>query len=268
MRAKKMLKIITRIIQKKYNRGYCTICEKNTFFIKYNDWLRDYYFCIHCKSIPRQRALINTLNLFYPNWKSLIIHESSPCEPSLGYFKKNCKNYSASYCFNDVKLGDYKNNYRCENLENLTFDDNSFDLFITQDVFEHIMNPESAFKEIARVLKPGGAHVFTMPLYTKMGRSIRRASEENGEITYPLEPVYHGNPINSAGSLVTFDWGRDFPEIVFKSSGLYTTIFLCKNEYLGLEAELLEVFISKKLKYYSREKQNLQLSENSNILTG
>lgn len=46
--------------------------------------------------------------------------------------------------------------YRCENLENLTFKDESFDLFISQDVMEHVFNPEAAFKEIARVLKPGG----------------------------------------------------------------------------------------------------------------
>ena len=44
----------------------------------------------------------------------------------------------------------------------MTFENESFDLFITQDVFEHVMTPNKAFKEIERVLKPGGAHVFTV----------------------------------------------------------------------------------------------------------
>ena len=44
----------------------------------------------------------------------------------------------------------------------MTFQNESFDLFITQDVFEHVMEPNKAFKEIERVLKPGGAHVFTV----------------------------------------------------------------------------------------------------------
>ena len=32
---------------------------------------------------------------------------------------------------------------------------------------EHIFNPQSAFREIARTLKPGGAHIFTVPLINK-----------------------------------------------------------------------------------------------------
>ena len=43
-----------------------------------------------------------------------------------------------------------------QNLEKLTYEDESFDVVITQDVFEHINEPFQAFKEIARVLKPGG----------------------------------------------------------------------------------------------------------------
>ncbi|MGQ0519368.1 class I SAM-dependent methyltransferase, partial [Bacillus sp. D-CC] len=50
---------------------------------------------------------------------------------------------------------------RCENLEDMTFQNESFDLFITQDVFEHVMEPKKAFKEIERVLKPGGALLYT-----------------------------------------------------------------------------------------------------------
>jgi SAM-dependent methyltransferase len=43
----------------------------------------------------------------------------------------------------------------------------AFDLYLTQDVFEHLFDPAAAFREIARTLRTGGAHVFTTPLVRK-----------------------------------------------------------------------------------------------------
>lgn len=103
---------------------------------------------------------------------------------------------------------------RCENLESLTFQDNTFDLFVTQDVFEHVANPEKAFREIGRVLKPGGRHVFTMPWYPNLVNTIQRARISEGVIEYLEEPIYHGNPVDENGSLVTFDWGSDFIDYI------------------------------------------------------
>ena len=70
--------------------------------------------------------------------------------------------YSTSHYFPGVEPGeiDQSTGYMCQNLESLLYEDESFDLFITQDVMEHIFEPSKAFKEIARVLKPGGAHIF------------------------------------------------------------------------------------------------------------
>ena len=90
----------------------------------------------------------------------------------------------------------------------MTFPNESFDLFITQDVFEHVMTPNKAFKEIARVLKPDGAHVFTIPWYHTLTKTIQRAQLNKGVIEHIKEPIYHGNPIDEKGSLVTFDWGK------------------------------------------------------------
>jgi len=146
-----------------------------------------------------------------------------------------------------MKSGETKSGNRCENLECLTFDDNSFDLFITQDVFEHLMNPEKAFAEIARVLKPGGAHIFTVPLYSDLKKTRRRAINQKGKIVNLRKEIYHGNPIDERGSLVTVDWGLDICDLIKDYSGMATTIFLLHDKYYGLEAEFLEVFISRKI---------------------
>lgn len=240
------IRYLTLVFSGKVNSGYCPVCEKNTLFIRLNPWLRDHYKCMNCYSIPRQRALINALNLFYPNWPDAVVHESSPGGVSSDHFRRKCKKYSYSYFFQDVKPGSTKNGARCENLEEMTFDNEQFDLIITQDVFEHINYPERAFREIARVLKPGGMHIFTVPLYLDRARTRTRFIIEDGIIHHLLDPVYHGNPIDKNGSLVTVDYGRDFADIIYTSSGMTTTIYLQKDLHLGLDAQFLEVCISKK----------------------
>lgn len=230
----------------KANQGYCIICNKETRFIEYGPWKRDDYRCHRCNSIPRQRALICALNLFYADWPKLVIHESSPCGPSSNFLRDNCKSYSASHYFQDIPAGKYKGGYRCENLEKMTFPSASFDLFITQDVFEHVMRPEVAFAEIARVLKTSGSHVFTLPWYKDKKKSTKRVCMENGEIVNLEPPIYHGNPIDKAGSLVTYDFGMDLFDCINKSSGLNSIVYLHEDRKLGLDAEFMEVFISYK----------------------
>jgi SAM-dependent methyltransferase len=133
-------------------------------------------------------------------------------------------------------------------LESQTFVDESFDLVITQDVMEHIFNPDKAFSDIARTLKPGGAHIFTVPLVRKEQPSVRNATkDENGNVTILHYPDYHGNPIDSQGSLVTMYWGYDICDYILQHSGLYTTIVYIDNISLGIRAELIEVLISRKL---------------------
>ncbi len=229
------------------NSGYCVICEQETVFVIYHSWLRDNYKCERCNTIPRNRALINSVNIFSPDWKNLQVHESSPGGKVSEFLKKNCKDYCSSHYYTDVERGKYKGEHRSEDLCQLTFEDNSFDLFLTSDVFEHVMEPEKAFSEIARVLKPGGMHIFTMPWYPKLKKTVQRASlNEDGTINYLEEAVYHGNPIAGEGSLVTFDWSLDFTDFIFLHSGMTTTIFVDRDRKKGIDGEFIEVFISRK----------------------
>ena len=56
-------------------------------------------------------------------------------------------------------LKDIRNEY----VEKMSFEDNIFDVVVCAWVLEHIENPERAFSEIYRVLKPGGAVFFLTP---------------------------------------------------------------------------------------------------------
>src|SRR4029453_15169487 len=102
----------------------------------------------------------------------------------------------------------------------------SIDIHVTQDVFEHVLDPDAAFREIARTLRPGGAHVFTVPLVCGRKPSRPRAVRgADGGVVHCLEPKHHLNPADPNGSLVTMDWGWDICDRVYRASGLVTRIF-------------------------------------------
>src|SRR5579864_9055371 len=133
----------------KLNRGYCTICDRRVWFHEIGPWLRDQYICLGCGSISRNRALIEVLNGHFATWREARIHEFSSGGPSSDKIRRECPGYIASQFFVDVAI-QLKDGQRSEDLENLTFEDRSFDLVITQDVFEHVLRPGKTFAEIAR----------------------------------------------------------------------------------------------------------------------
>lgn len=226
------------------NSGYCHCCRRKTRFYTTGPWLRDQYLCRHCRSIPRLRHINHILDRFVPGWEKMKIHESSPGNLLIAQWAGE---YSSSQYFAGIAEGAMHNGIRCENLEHLTFHDNTFDIFITQDVMEHVFHPGKAFSEIMRVLKPGGVHVFTAPKHKNIDRSYARAIIENGNVRHLLEPVYHGNPVGDGRALVTWDYGDDFEMRIWEWCGFPTITYVTRDRELGLDGEYLEVFVTHKI---------------------
>lgn len=230
--------------------GKCSICEQETEFTATDNNYRGSLTCRSCadRTIPRERALIRVLKSEYPNWRDLCIHESSPNKfGGSGYIRNNCTNYTPTYYFSNVQHGEYHNGFRNEDLEKQTFDDEVFDIVITQDVMEHINRPSLAFREIARTLKTNGAYIFTAPTYPGLVKSERRAylfDDGSEEHIYP--PEYHGNPISKKGSLVTFHYGYDLPVNIYHWSGLHTEVRRWFDQYYGIIGNHTEVYICRK----------------------
>lgn len=232
------------------NEGYCPVCASDTIFLAEHPWLRDHYLCTKCCSIPRERALMRVLNSFYPAWRELTIHETSPGNRGASVkIAGECGNYIASHYFANVPGGSFKDGIRCENLEKLSFADESVDIHISQDVMEHIFSPNLAFKEIARTLRPGGAHIFTVPIVNKFQSTRRRATLlSDGTIQHLCSAQYHGNPIDAQGCLVTFDWGYDICQEIFGASGMFTHIIQIDDLNNGIRAEYVDVLVAIKSK--------------------
>lgn len=229
-------------------KGHCPCCEQEVNFIARNSWLRDNFKCDNCNSIPRERALIQVIKKEYPNWKELKVHESSPGNRGHSVtLKTNVKEYTETQFFVKEPLGELINGIRNENLENLTFNDETFDLVITSDVMEHIYEPEKAFKEIHRTLKPGGAHIFSVPLINKHKKTQRWANKgKNDEPEFLFEPEWHGNPIDKKGSPVTMHWGFDIVDFIAKHTGAACEIVYIDNLKYGIRAEYIEIVVQKK----------------------
>lgn len=82
--------------------------------------------------------------------------------------------------------------------------DDSFDVFFSGDVMEHIPDPEAAWAEIRRVVKPGGLIVSSFPFDPNRETTLVRARlDASGKVEHLTAPEYHGNPVDpAAGSLV------------------------------------------------------------------
>lgn len=230
--------------------GFCPCCEEEVVFIARNSWLRDHFKCNNCGCIPRERALMYVINEMYPNWINLKIHESSP--GNRGHSKllrERAKYYTETQFFPNQPKGKIIQDIRNEDLEKQTFKDASFDLVVTSDVMEHIYEPDKAFKEIYRTLKPGGAHIFSVPIINKHHKTQRWASKnEDGSPNFLFEPEWHGNPVDEKGSPVTFHWGYDIKDFITNQTGAATEIIYIDDLKYGIRAEFIEIIVMKKLK--------------------
>ena len=229
-------------------KGFCACCDSKVTFYSYNDYLRGNYFCSNCNSLPRERALMQAVELFYPNWKDLSIHESSPIDRGASLkISKGCKNYIASQFFPNLPFGEMVGNAKNEDLENQTFDDETFDLVITQDIFEHLNQPEKAFAEIFRTLKKGGACILTVPIENRFNPTIRWAKFNTlGKIEFLFTPEYHGNPVDEGGSPVFWHYGYDIVEMIEKSTGIKPYIQTWEDRDNGIEGLLNEIIVIRK----------------------
>lgn len=238
--------------------GYCPVCEAEATFRAEREepvppqflygFFRGALKCQTCESIPRERSLAHVLNKYRPNWRQLKVHECSPGGRMSGKLWRETEDYTPTQYDPDIPWGERasKKGYQSENLEALTFQDDTFDLFVAQDVFEHIMFPDAAAKEIGRTLRPGGMCIMTFPAVRHSEPSRRRARlGADGEIEHILEAQYHGNPMGG-GSLVTIDWGWDVGGYFAQHSGLATSILLLDNESEGIHDKVNLVLIAEK----------------------
>lgn len=112
---------------------------------------------------------------------------------------------------------------RCEDITRTTFSNESIDVLISSDVLEHVADIDAAFREMYRILRPGGCYFFTVPPRDK---TYKRAEIIDGQIFYFTNPEYHSDPLNQDGGILSYwDFGTDAISL-FQKSGLKVSIAL------------------------------------------
>jgi len=232
-------------------QGTCPICEASATFSAKGNWLRGTLMCQSCPngSVPRERALALVLNEMVPNWRDLVIHESSPGNRGISVkLKQQAKSYVGTQYYQGFPLGELMKGYRNEDLQRLTFADETFDLFVSLDVLEHIPDPHTAIKEIWRTLKPGGIMVSTFPVRKDQVNPVERRATfgADGTVTHLKEPEYHGNPIDSKGVLVTVDYGYTIHQCIAAWAPFDVRVYRFNDREHGILGEYTEVFWCRK----------------------
>jgi SAM-dependent methyltransferase len=139
--------------------------------------------------------------------------DSDVCElssrgPLVAYLRRRARSIATSEYFPGLASGSMHAGIRCEDVQDLSYADESFDLVTHTEVLEHVPDDARAFAELYRVLRHGGTMLFTVPLHGGP-ETVERARLRDGKVEHLLEPVYHNDPLRAQGILAFRDYGSD-----------------------------------------------------------
>lgn len=207
--------------------GYCRVCEREVEFLvdrqcgaveSARSWLpnwRERMVCPRCALNNRQRMIAETARRVVRGYRDrrpdvYLMEQVTPIFKWMNESVPQAHCVGSEYLGPDAEPGQIIRGIRHEDVERLSFADGSFDLILSNDVLEHVADPQKALAEACRVLRPGGVLLMTVPFHLDKPVGVRRSALVDGELTHFLPEVYHGNPVSDEGSLVFTDFGWDF----------------------------------------------------------
>lgn len=181
------------------NRVACPVCgNESTVFLPFGvgGRIRLNALCPVCHSLERDRAA--WLELSSHGWlegrpRLLHVAPEGCLEPRLRQL------LGSRYVTGDLVRRDVD---RRLSIEELPFEDGSFDAIICNHVLEHVNDDAKALTEFRRVLSPGGWALLQVPL-----DSTRQSTYEDPTITSPRERRRHFGQHDHVRA-----YGRDYPK--------------------------------------------------------
>jgi SAM-dependent methyltransferase len=189
--------------------AFCPVCEGHRMLVRLGDdemLVR----CVACRSSAVTMSMAAALAEVGVSLADAHVFELS-CRGALHrYLKKRAAGLTCSEYHPDAEPGEVRDGVLCQDVQRLTFPDATFDLCTSTEVFEHVPDDRLGFRQIHRVLRPGGILLFTVPL-SGLTQTLERARlEPSGEITHLLPAEYHVDPAKQDAAVLAFrDYGDD-----------------------------------------------------------
>jgi SAM-dependent methyltransferase len=233
--------------------GHCPVCVRETVFqvntgANFGDRpnLREGLRCEHCRLISRQRLLLLAMQA-----------ETDKLSPPLhgAILEQTTRLYRIAHArwhwlTGSEYLGEHHTGgrhywwsthwwrwrrTRHESITALSYPSHSLSLLVHGDVLEHVYDTRQALRECARVLRPGGVMLFTVPFFADRPTStLRGRPRDNGQIEHLLAPEYHGDGMARGGIYTFHNFGWDFFELLRNSGFSRVEIGVCHSPDEGL----------------------------------
>lgn len=198
---------------------HCRCCERTVLHLQFGPD-EEYRKCVRCTANLRYEMQAEYLRDNFP-LQSLDILELDP-DSSLRPILEKGRSYARTYFRPGHTPGTVRpDGSIMQDITRLSLPDASLDLIVSSDVLEHVPDVAAAFRESFRVLRPGGAHVFTVPFEPA---TVQRAVlGEEGVRHLVTPPEYHADPLDPSGILAFWHFGPDLQQH-FGNTGLQFSV--------------------------------------------
>jgi SAM-dependent methyltransferase len=226
------LKQSNPIYRWKFEPAKCPLCGP-AFFLALGD---DPFLvrCLSCKATVTSLAIAEAARQSATDLGITCAYEMSTYGSTYKFLKRHCQMVESSEYLPGMEPGAVVGGIRNEDAQNLSFDDCSFDLITSNQVFEHVPDVVKCFRECRRVLKPGGSLLFTVPLYDAT-ETQQVATLEGGAIRWLSQPEYHSSRSTGRNSVPVF-WRFSVHDIVRRTEAgqfervALLPVSLCKTQ--------------------------------------
>lgn len=109
----------------------------------------------------------------------------------------------------------------------LPFHDNSFDTVVAISALEHLLDLETAFREITRVCRPGGQILLGIPTKNAITRLLLRFLGYDDALIHPLS---HKEILATAQRCLVLETVRHFPRLLPPERSLYLAVRLRRTK--------------------------------------
>lgn len=189
--------------------------------------------CLRCRGTPVHLSLLAAIRAHVARPGQCRAYELSTVGPLPRWLRRHCASLATSEYLDGVAPGGSHRGIRCEDVQRLSFADASFDLCTSTEVFEHVPDDAAGFRELHRVLAPGGWLLFTVPL-SDAPATVERARQRDGEVQHLLPPAYHGDRLRGPGAVLVYrDYGSDLPGRVRAAGFAEARLWAPPRDFLG-----------------------------------